>query len=54
MSIFSYDRYRFKTDTAIFINTNANTDIVLADNDMIETDTDISVWVLAKNIGQPI
>ena len=40
------------TDTDIFINTDADTDMVLADTDMIETDTDISVS--AKNIGQPI
>ena len=36
----------------LVINTNADTDMVLADTDMIETDTDISVS--AKNIGQPI
>ena len=48
--IFSYDRFRLKTD--IFINTD--TDMVLADTDMIETDTDISVSISAKNIGQPI
>ena len=50
--IFSYDRYRLKTDTDISINTDANTDMVLADTDMIKTDTDISVS--AKNIGQQI
>ena len=50
--IFSYDRYRLKTDTNISINTDADTDMVLADTDMIETDTDISVS--AKNISQPI
>ena len=50
--IFSYDRYRLKTDTDISINTNADTNLVLADTDMIKTDTDI--LVLAKNIGQPI
>ena len=37
-------------DTDISINTD--TDMVLADNDMIKTDTHISVS--AKNIGQPI
>ena len=37
--IFSYGRYRLKTDTNISINTDADTDIVLADTDMIETDT---------------
>ena len=54
--IFSYDRYRLKTDTDILINTDddtnivlADTDMVLAHTDMIETDTDISVS--AKNIG---
>ena len=52
--IFSYDRYRLKITTDIFINTNADTDMVLADTDMIETDTDISVSVSAKNISQPI
>ena len=62
--IFSYDRYRLKTDTDISINTDtdisintdADTDMVLADTDMIKTDTDISVSVSvsAKNIGQPI
>ena len=36
------------------MNTDANTDMVLADTDMIETDSDISVSVLAKNIGQEI
>ena len=50
--IFSYDRYRLKTDTDIFINTDADTDMVLADTDMIKTYTDISVS--AKNISQPI
>ena len=51
---FSYDRCQLKTDTDIFINTDADTDMVLVDTDMIETDTDISVSVSAKNIGQPI
>ena len=46
--IFSYDRYRLKTNTDIFINTDADTDTVLADTDIVETDTDISVS--AKNI----
>ena len=50
--IFSYDRYWLKTDTDISINTDADTDMVLADTDMIKTDTDISVS--AKNIGQLI
>ena len=50
--IFSYDQYRLKTNTDISINTDADTDMVLADTDMIKTDTDISVS--AKNIGQPI
>ena len=50
--IFSYDWYRLKTDTDIFINTDAKTDMVLANTDMIETDTDMSVS--AKNIGQQI
>ena len=40
------------TDTNIFINTNADTDMVLADTDMIETDTDISVSVWAQYISQ--
>ena len=35
-------------DTNILINTDADIDMVLADNDMIETDTDISVSVSAK------
>ena len=48
--IFSYDWYRLKTDTDISINT----DMVLADTDMIKTDTDISVSVSAKNIDQRI
>ena len=53
--IFSYDRYdRLKTDTDISINTDADTDMVLADTDMIKTDTDISVSVSAKNIDQQI
>ena len=52
--IFSHDRYQFKTDTNIFINTDANTDMVLANTHMIKTDTDISVSVSAKNIGQLI
>ena len=50
--IFSYDRYRLKTDTDISINTDANTDMVLADTNKIKTDTDI--LLSAKNIGQPI
>ena len=54
MPIFSYDQYRLQTDTDIFINTDADTDMVLADTDMIETDTDISVSISAKNIGQHI
>ena len=54
ISIFSYDRYRLKTDTDIFINTDADTDMVLANTDMIETDTDILVLVSAKSIDQPI
>ena len=37
-------------DTDIIVNTNA--DMVLADTEMIETDSDISVS--AKNIGQLI
>ena len=41
--IFSHDRYQLKTDTNIFINTDADTDMVLADTDIIKTDTDISV-----------
>ena len=40
------------TDTDISINTDADTDMVLADTDMIKIDTDISLS--AKNIGQPI
>ena len=32
------------TDTDIFINTDANTDMVIADTDMIETDTDIYLY----------
>ena len=52
--IFSYDRYQLKTDTDISINTDANTNMVLADTDMIKTDTDISVSVSAKNISQLI
>ena len=52
--IFSYDRYRLKTNTDISINTDADTDMVLADTDMIKTDTNISVLTSAKNIGQPI
>ena len=31
------------TDTDIYINTDADTDMVLADTDMIKTDTDILV-----------
>ena len=50
--IFSYDWNQLKTDTDIYINTDADTDIVLADTDMIKTDIDISVTT--KNIGQPI
>ena len=53
--IFSYDRYRLKTDTDIFINTDADTDMVLADTDMMETDTDILVSVSANRyIGQSL
>ena len=44
--IFSYDRYQLKTNTDISINTDADTDMVLADTDMIKTEIDISV--LAK------
>ena len=50
--IFSYDRYRLKTDTVISINTDADTNMVLADTGMIKTDNDI--LVSAKNIGKPI
>ena len=52
--IFSYERYRLKAD--ISINTDADTDMVLAGTDMIktDTDTDISVWVSAKIIVQTI
>ena len=50
--IFSYDRYRLKTDTDNFINTDGDANTVLAYTDMIKTDTDISVS--AKNIGQLI
>ena len=51
--IFSYHRYRLKTDTDIFINTDADTDMVLADTNMIEIDTDI--WVSANRyIGQSL
>ena len=49
MPIFSYDGNRLKTDTDISINTDADTDMVLADTDMIKTDTNISVS--AKNIS---
>ena len=56
------------TDTDIFINTNADTNMVLADTGMIETNTNkietdtnmiktdnnISVMVSTKNIGLPI
>ena len=52
MPIFSYDRYWLKIDTDIFINTYADTDMVLTDTDMIETVTDI--LVSSKNIGQSI
>ena len=41
-------------DTDIFINTDDDTDMVLADTDKMETDTNILVSVSAKNIGQPI
>ena len=37
--IFSYDRYWLKTN--IFINTDADNNMVLVNTDMIETDTDI-------------
>ena len=54
IQIFSYDRYRLKTNTDISINTDADTDMVLANTEMIETNTDVSVSISAKNIGQPI
>ena len=44
IQIFSYDRYRIKTDNDISINT----DMVLADTDMIETNTYITVLVSAN------
>ena len=46
------NRYRLKTDTDISINTDAYTDMVIADSNMIETDT--YILVLAKNIVKPI
>ena len=46
--ILSFDRYRLKTDTNISINTDADTDMVLADTDMIETDTKTLVSVSGK------
>ena len=41
--IFSHDRYRLKTNTDIFIDADADTDMVLADTDMTKTDTNLSV-----------
>ena len=56
MPIFSYGRCRLKTDTDISIDTDTDTDtdMVLPNTDMIKTDTNISVSVLAKIIGQQI
>jgi len=44
--------YFLKTDTHILINTEVDTDMFLANTDMIEIDTDISVST--KNICQLI
>ena len=48
--IFSHGRYRLNADTDILPNTDINTDKVMAETDMVKTDTDISL--LAKNISQ--
>ena len=45
--IFSYGQYRLNNNTNILANTNNDTDLVLADTDMIKADIHISVSVFA-------
>ena len=42
ISIFSHGRYRLKTHTDIFVNTNTDSDMVIADIDINKANTDIS------------